>query len=69
MTAKKVAIGATVSVILLAVLVVGIVTVDWNDYTSSDVPESIPDIDPDGPDSIYDENGDLREDSLAYTVF
>ena len=66
MTAKKVAIGATVSVILLAVLVVGIVTVDWNDYTSSDVPESIPDID---PDSIYDENGDLREDSLAYTVF
>ena len=24
---------------------------------------------PDGPDSIYDENGDLREDSLAYTVF
>ena len=65
MTAKKVAIGATVSVILL----VGIVTVDWNDYTSSDVPESIPDIDPDGPDSIYDENGDLREDSLAYTVF
>lgn len=69
MTTKKVVVGATVSVILLAVLVIGIATVDWDDYTSNDSPESIPDIDTDGPDSIYDENGDLREDSLAYTIF
>ncbi len=69
MTIKKVAVGAAVSVILLAVLVVGIATVDWDDYTSSDIPESIPDIDTSGSDSIYDENGELREDSLAYTVF
>lgn len=69
MTSKKVVVGATVSIILLAVLVVGIASVDWDDYTTSDVPESIPDIDTSGPDNIYDDNGDLREDSLAYTVF
>lgn len=69
MTSKKLVVGATVSVVLLAVLVIGIATVDWDDYTSSDVPESIPDIDTSGPDNIYDENGDLKENSLAYTVF
>ena len=69
MTSKKVVVGATVSVVLLAVLVIGIATVDWDDYTSSDVPINNPDIDTDGPDSIYDENGDLKENSLAYTVF
>lgn len=69
MTSKKVFVGAAVSVILLAVLVVGIASVDWDQHTNSDVPESIPDIDTSGPDNIYDENGDLREDSLAYTVF
>ena len=63
---KKVVIGATVSVILLAVLVVGIATVDWDDYTSSDTPQEIPDID---PDMVYDENGELVENNLAYTVF
>ncbi len=63
---KKVVIGATVSVILLAVLVVGIATFNWDDYTSSDTPQEIPDID---PDMVYDENGELVENSLAYTVF
>ncbi len=66
---KKVVIGAAVSVVLLAVLVVGIATVNWDDYTTSDTPQEIPDIDPDGPAGIYDENGDLKENSLAYTVF
>ena len=59
MTNKKVVVGATVSVILLAVLVIGIATVNWDDHTSSDVPINNPDIDTDGPDSIYDEYGDL----------
>ena len=69
MTNKKIVVGATVSVILLAVLVIGIATVNWDDHTSSDVPINNPDIDTDGPDSIYDENGDLKENSLAYAVF
>ena len=30
---KKVAIGATAAVLLLAVLVIGIASVDWDDYT------------------------------------
>ncbi len=67
---KKVAIGATASVLLLAVLVIGIVSVDWDDYTTTDTPvqggETFP---TDGEDSIFDENGDLKETSLAYTIF
>ena len=68
---KKTAVGAAVSVILLAVLVAGIATVNWDDFTESDSPISLPDIStkPGAPDSIYDENGDLKENSLAYTVF
>lgn len=69
MNSRKVVVGATASVILLAVLVIGIATVDWDDFTTSDTPSSVPDIDTSGDDSIYDEDGNLREDSLAYTVF
>lgn len=68
---KKSAVGVTVSVILLAVLVIGVATVNWDDFTAYDEPNSLPDINttPGEPDSIYDENGDLKENSLAYTVF
>ncbi len=66
---KKLVIGAAVSVVLLAVLVVGIATVDWSDYTENDSPESVPSINPDGDDGIYDESGELKENSLAYVVF
>lgn len=67
---KKVAIGATAAVLLLAVLVIGIASVDWDDYTTTDTPL------PGGPtfntgdeDGIYDENGDLKETSLPYNIF
>ena len=66
---EKMAIGVTVSVLLLAVLAVGIATVDWSDYMKNDSPESLPTINPDGDDGIYDENGELKDNSLAYTVF
>ncbi len=68
---KKVVIGAAVSVILLAVLVVGIATVDWSDYTANDTPEGLPTLPSDTHEdvNIWDENGELKENSLAYTVF
>lgn len=66
---KKVAIGATVSVVLLAVLIIGIASTDWDNYTGSDTPVEQPTFPTDDSDSIWDENGDLKEDSLAYTVF
>ena len=68
---KKAAVGAAVSVVLLAVLVTGIATVNWDEFTVFDSPVSLPDINttPGDDDCIYDDNGDLREDSLAYTVF
>ncbi len=69
MTTKKIVVGTAVSVILLAVLIIGIITVDWDDYSSSDTPESVPDIDTSSFNSIYDKNGELRKNSLAYTVF
>lgn len=68
---KKVVIGATVSVILLAVLVVGIATVNWDDFTSNDQPEGIPSLPSDTNDdvNIWDENDQLKENSLAYAIF
>ena len=66
---KKIVLGATVSIILLAVFAVGIFAINWDDYTSSDVPVEQPTFPTDDGDSIWDENGELKENSLAYTVF
>ena len=68
---KKVIVGTTVSVILLAVLVIGIATVDWTDFTENEAPEELP-VFPGTPgedDSIWTEDGELKEESLAYTIF
>ncbi len=78
---KKMIVGATAAVLLLAVLAVGIFSVDWSDYTTSDTPQEQPTFPTDDEDSIWemdedgnyvtDENGDkvLKEESLAYTIF
>ncbi len=66
---KKIVLGATVSIVLLAVFAVGIFAINWDDYTSSDVPVEQPTFPTDDGDSIWDENGELKENSLAYTVF
>ena len=69
---KKIIVGTTVSVLLLAVLVIGIATVDWEDFTSSDVPVEQPVFpgEPGEDDSIWEEDGEtLKENSLAYTIF
>ncbi len=68
---RKAAVGAAVAVVLLAVLVAGIATVNWDDFTENDAPVSLPDIStkPGAADSIYDDDGNLKENSLAYTVF
>ena len=66
---KKKVVGATVAVFRLAVLAVGIFTVDWSDYTGTDTPQEQPTFPTDDEDSIWDENGDLKEESLAYTIF
>ncbi len=66
---KRKIMGVTVAVALFAVLAVGIVVVDWNDYTGSDVPIEQPTFPTDDTDSIWDEDGELRQDSLAYVVF
>lgn len=69
MTDKRKAMGAAVAVILLAVMVVGIFTVDWSDYTDSDEPKEQPTFPKDGDEGIYDSDGKLKENSLAYTIF
>ena len=69
---KKALKGAAVSVVLLAVMVIGIATVDWADFTTNDAPEELP-VFPGNPgedDSIWEEDGEtLKEESLAYTIF
>ncbi len=66
---KKVIVGVSVSVVLLAILVVGIATVDWDNYTDYDAPQNVPTIDPSGDSGIMDDDGNVKENSLAYTVF
>lgn len=68
---KRVVIGAAVSVILLAVFVVGIATVDWDDYTANDQPEGLPTLPSDTHEDvdIWDDEGNLKDNSLAYSVF
>ena len=66
---KKVIVGVSVSVVLLAILVVGIATVDWDNYTDYDAPQNVPTIDPNGDSGIMDDDGNVKENSLAYTVF
>lgn len=65
----KKAVGVTVGVVLLAVLVAGIVSVNWDDYMGSDTPQEQPTFPTDDDDSIWDDDGNLKENSLAYTVF
>lgn len=66
---KKVVIGAAVSVILLAVLCVGIATTEWDDHVTNDQPHEVPVFPTDDGDSIWGENGELKEESLGYTIF
>lgn len=66
---KKKAVGTAVAVVLLAVLAVGIFSVDWSDYMGSDAPQEQPTFPTDDGDSIWDDNGELKENSLAYTIF
>lgn len=66
---KRKVIGAAVAVVLLAVLLVAVAGTDWSDYTDSDVPVEQATFPTDDDDSIWDEDGELKEDSLAYTIF
>ncbi len=66
---KRKAIGVVVAVALVAVLAVGIFTVNWDNYTTSDVPVEQPTFPTDDGDSIWADDGTLKENSLAYTVF
>lgn len=74
---KRVVLGATVSVLLLVVLVAGVYSVDWDNTTPEygDVPveqptfSGNPNSDSYAEDSIWDANGELKENSLAYTIF
>lgn len=66
---KKAIVGVAVSVVLLAVMVVGIATVDWDDYTKYDEPQEVPTINPDGESGIMGDDGNVKDNSLAYTVF
>lgn len=61
---KKVVIGLAASALLLAVIAIGVYSVDWDDYTSSDTPQDVPVLPPD----IWD-GDDLKKDSLSYVIF
>lgn len=69
--AKRKAIGLTVAVLLLAVLAVGIFSVNWAEYTGTDTPQEQPTFVTDDDDSIYtdDSHETLKENSLGYSVF
>ena len=71
LSAKRKAIGATVAVAIFAVLAISVLSVNWADYTESDVPNELPTFVTDDDDSIYtdDSKETLREDSLAYSIF
>ena len=66
---KKKIVGLTVGIALLAVLFAGIVSTNWDNYMGTDTPQEQPTFPTDDEDSIWDENGDLKENSLAYTIF
>ncbi len=68
---KRKTTGIAVAVVLLAVLAVGIFSVNWADYTGSDTPKEQPTFVTDDDDNIYvdDSNETLKENSLAYSVF
>ncbi|MBO4568781.1 MAG: hypothetical protein J5674_02195 [Candidatus Methanomethylophilaceae archaeon] len=68
---KRVAIGAGVAVVLLLVLAAGVYSVDWSEQNSSDAPHEIPTFPTDDEDSIWadEDQTELREDSLAYSIF
>ena len=68
---KRVAIGATVAVVLLAVLIAGVYSVNWDDRNSNDAPHEIPTFPTDDEDSIWadEEKTQLKTNSLAYTIF
>ncbi len=66
---KRMIIGAVVSVALLAVFIAGIVTADYN--SAYDEPNGVPSGmgAGAGEGEIFEGNGDLKEDSLAYSIF
>lgn len=69
---KRVVLGAAVSALLLIVLVAGVYSVDWDTTTPDydDAPHELPTFSGEGnPDSIWDDDGKLKENSLAYTIF
>ena len=68
---KRSAIGVSVAVALLAVLVAGVYSFDWDAHNANDGPHEIPTFPTDDGDSIWvdDDKTVLREDSLAYTIF
>ena len=68
---KRAAIGATVAVLLLAVLVAGVYSTAWDRYNSNDAPHEVPTFPTDDEDSIWadEEHKVLKQNSLAYTIF
>ncbi len=68
---KRVAIGASVAVVLLLVFVAGICSTNWSDINSNDGPHEIPTFPTDDGDSIWadEDKNELKENSLAYTIF
>ncbi len=66
---KRTSVGLVVVGILLVVLVAGIVTTDFS--PEYDTPQGLPTFTTSHNDAqnIYDENGDLKENSLPYAIF
>ena len=66
---KKVVIGLAASALLLAVIAIGVYSVDWDDYTSSDTPQGVPVLPSDDPGMDIWNGDDLKKDSLSYVIF
>jgi NADH:ubiquinone oxidoreductase subunit 6 (subunit J) len=67
---NKKAVGLGVSILLLAVIAIGIFSVDWGSYTDYDSPQQIIVLPSDDPElDIWTEDEELKENSLSYVIF
>lgn len=70
MKGKRVVLGLVASCLLFAVLFGGIAAMDWSEHTDYDQAQEMPTVfNKEGENGIYDDDGNLKENTLGYSVF